>query len=63
MGLKYNLYILDSKKKETIPYDEEMKNYIEIKFVQSIYKANEAVTKKIFAAGPCPDDWDPKNTL
>ena len=60
MGLKFDLFIMDSKNKVKIPYDEEMKTYIEIKFVQTIHKANEAVTKKIFAAGPCPSNWHGK---
>jgi hypothetical protein len=63
MGLWYNMYILDDKKKETVPYDDEMKTYIEIKFVQTIHKANEPITKKIFPAGPCPNDWYSKDTL
>jgi len=46
-----------------VPYDDEMKTYIEIKFVQTIHKANQAVKKKTFAAGPCPADWVPANAL
>jgi hypothetical protein len=59
MGLRYSMYVLDSKKKVTIPYDDEMKTYIEIKFVQVIHKTDQPITKKIFAAVPCPSDWDP----
>ena len=62
MGLRYNMYIMDFKKKVTLPYDDEMKTYIEIKFVQTIHKPNQPITKKIFNAVPCPADWDPKNT-
>ena len=33
MGIKYSMYFFDDKKRQTIPYDEEMQKYIELQFV------------------------------
>ena len=56
MGMKYDLYVYDVNKQVTLPYDDEMKKYIQIRFLQHNH-LNGAVTVKEHAAEACPVNW------